>query len=866
MIVTRLKKVPWSWVWMSQLPFAFWMITEVLQHTAFALTLRKFVSNPAIITTILASSRIPLLIVAPLVNYLSDHIWTRWGRRKPFYVLSNGFGALFLALMPLAPNIVVITILLWLFQFANALGKTFFPLSQEVIPIPQRGRGSAIHSAMFQIGLVVYYGFILGRFDDIYFVGPLMSLGAISGETFTYWFAALLMLLPLLIVAYGIKELPIPDMLNWRTVAATGAGRPSIWRFLGKFVRDVFDRQWAILYLLLFGSAVFGMSLGPITAFLYTEQWGYSLQDMGTNIMLGVLIMLPFIALSGWLADRFSKMTVYLSTIAVAMALNIAYYLFVRYVLPDQRPTLWQILLFGELISICGWIVNTVSWPLIYEYVPRKRMGTANAGMEMVYALLGVVLAPLVGWWVAGYSSMFLPHAGLSAHIVAQAPLSTEVVEAVVRNARPAGGDYDNLDVRPFLYPGRDPDQSSQYTVTLPDETAGVHFRNIARLEAEQAQLRQRLEGIDRAEARGKAGFAREFEKFFESGPTDRPEVASRLAVVEAELADEQRLLQEQVDAFHAALALGLVGKLVPAGGEIERAERIECVDVRYPVAGFPMKPLMVALERTLLKRHPELVRLGVETRPSGAAEISLVLVPAPGGTPLDLRAELEVLQGNPGLFESDRPPRGWFGSLVERMGLSADLSSSELAGRAGELARAIEWDGKSRTTLQGFRMQVSTTNTIADVDARRLGEALTVPGERLVEVEPAPGEARLTLVAAYLRSAIVAGGAGVVESLPNAVRERLASVAGDGLPLPVLARTYEDLATATDAVRTALRRPVVGVRYAPQRYDYFSAYLLLILAAAVAIGVTVLVITMERKGWVRRLGVQEEKRAGGEA
>ena len=230
MIVTRLKKIPWSWVWLSQLPFVFWMITEVLQLTVFALTLRKYVANPAVITTILASARIPILILAPLVNYLSDHIWTKWGRRKPFYVLCNTCGAVFFALMPLASNIVVLTILLWLFQTANAMGKTFFPLSQEVIPIPQRGRASAIHTMMFQLGVMVYFGFIFGRFEDVYFIGPLLRLGEISGETVIYWFAALLMLLPLLIVAYGIKELPIRGMLlcatrpaeNFRSGASAG--------------------------------------------------------------------------------------------------------------------------------------------------------------------------------------------------------------------------------------------------------------------------------------------------------------------------------------------------------------------------------------------------------------------------------------------------------------------------------------------------------------------------------------------------------------------------------------------------------------------------------------------------------------------
>ena len=56
-----------------------------------------------------------------------------------------------------------------------------------------------------------------------------------------------------------------------------------------------------------------------------------------------------------------------------------------------------------------GWIIHVVFWPLVYEYIPRDKMGTAQTGLNIVKTISRLVLINGVGLWVTFYSFTFLP-------------------------------------------------------------------------------------------------------------------------------------------------------------------------------------------------------------------------------------------------------------------------------------------------------------------------------------------------------------------------------------------------------------------------------------------------------------------------
>src|SRR5678816_2823739 len=104
MIITCKKQIPMSWVTMATLPWAAEQFKSHVMGVCLLFSLKKFIENPAGITFILTLPGWISIFLAPASSYLSDCVWTRFGRRKPF-IVPPWFGmATAMILMPLAPN------------------------------------------------------------------------------------------------------------------------------------------------------------------------------------------------------------------------------------------------------------------------------------------------------------------------------------------------------------------------------------------------------------------------------------------------------------------------------------------------------------------------------------------------------------------------------------------------------------------------------------------------------------------------------------------------------------------------------------------------------------------------------------------
>lgn len=468
MIITRQKKVPWSWVVLTHMPWAAMLFASVIGSLVFTLELRKFTANPLTISLLLTINGFIWTFVNPITHFLSDRIWTRFGRRKIFYVPSVTMQILLIILIPYLPNL---TLLLCGFLIYTVFVVTSQPkesLAQEVVPNSQRGRASVMHSIFVQIGLFTYSVALIGRFDDVYYTQPFHRFfDSLTGEKLIFWVCSAALLMVVLIVGLGIKEIKPAHRLLLKEDLG---GKITPWRFFKRLFVSCFSADFWPIYLLGFSKAMYALNLGPMVVLMYTEQWGYSTQDMGTNQAIMFVATALLLCTGVAFIDRYNRLKSYAVLIGLGLVLKIFWYLFVLFIAPEQRPALWQILVFGEGIQLIGHIVSMVMYPLQYEYIPSNKLGTANAGMAIFLGGVGLITGPLMGLWIYNYSKVFHPGPGSEVVLVARNPMTAQDAQQMKQRLVTASGETFDVSIyKPFGAPA---DEGRQWKVRQIDPSA----------------------------------------------------------------------------------------------------------------------------------------------------------------------------------------------------------------------------------------------------------------------------------------------------------------------------------------------------------------------------------------------------------
>ena len=395
-IETQHKRVPWRWVILLQLLGA-GRILALFASGSMTFTMRKYIESPFIINSVSTLDILFNLVIAAPCLYYSDRIWTRFGRRMPFILVSFLVLGTVILLLPFAGSAIPMGVMVVLWLLFWDLGATYDILVMEIIPPDQRLRANAIGTWFLQVLILLTTVVISGRFDDV-----VSSVGiTLSGETLIYWWGATCLFFCVIVLLFFVRERkPIGPIEP--PSAGGGIKTPFIELFAQKSL-------WPV-YLLAFGTVFTGSGLGNFEALLIFEQWGYSKQDMGTNMFVGgMLNLFIFIPLIAYLTRNMDKLKMLMIGVCGATIMRIAYYVFVEFVLPDQRPTIGHMITFGMLQSIMGQFAGIALVPLIFDYIPRDKMGTAQAGLNMVRSITRMITLNGLGIWVTLYSLWFLP-------------------------------------------------------------------------------------------------------------------------------------------------------------------------------------------------------------------------------------------------------------------------------------------------------------------------------------------------------------------------------------------------------------------------------------------------------------------------
>lgn len=835
MIVTAKKAIPFRWMAVAVLPWSAVTFQGGVMGTAFVFSLKKFVENPAGLTFILSLPAFISFAAGPIANFLSDRVWTRFGRRKPFVIFSWTGVITALALLPLMPTMWSLVAIYLCYAVFLEIGAPIEPLKQEIVPPPQRGRATGVMQWVQNIANLIFYFVAFGRFDDVRFMWGIQ----LSGERANYWAAALMMTVMLLLIILGIRETDPKSPMR---------GQYSV----GAFFRGLLDRDLWPVYTLILGGAVLSSGLGPLGNLLYTDQWGYTKQQMGINVAVGGVLNLFFIGLLAVVADKLNRIRAYQLLLAFAIAQKIGYYCYVEFVLPDKRPSLIELVVFGELLSVTSILTSMVVVPLMYDYVSRNRMGTLAAGSTMINRLTGIVTLNGIGLFVWAYAAMFRPPAGEMTRVVLQDEQPARVVSAALREGawtNPRSG---------LPTPGANVQASAWYATGLVAQTGRcwelrLRDRDSEKLSDEKEQLaRERSPAAaemamarDRAEIlrrKGQPEAAAETARRAAEKGTVVEKLGTRIAQIDRDLAERANNFKDQ-----AVRVLGprmLADGTQVLGASVRDALMVE-IATAVPPSGERLERLLEDLRRERaavidLRRIKRGEQFGVAISallPAGREEMAFAE---------DLRRTFEKLSAkrDPKLVRTGFTPLG----QQREPAFAIDLLTVEepLDTRVSPINRAVYavggWFGAGHDP--GQRLAATA-------------RSLRLPGET-DHVRAFAGERNAKTISVVTLFGASAAEAASTDDPIGGRLQQLLGPAGDPSLLRKARAFFDRVEKAAAAQRITVARPIVATGYAPMKYDYMCGYLWMFVMGLIGLTIVRAFVRREAKGLIRKRGVEE--------
>lgn len=96
------------------------------------------------------------LLVQPIIGYLSDNTWNRFGRRRPYFLCGALLASLALIYMPHSPVLWIAAGMLWLLDASiNIAMEPFRAFVGDMLPEKQRTKGFAMQSFFIGTGAIV---------------------------------------------------------------------------------------------------------------------------------------------------------------------------------------------------------------------------------------------------------------------------------------------------------------------------------------------------------------------------------------------------------------------------------------------------------------------------------------------------------------------------------------------------------------------------------------------------------------------------------------------------------------------------------------------------------------------------------------
>ena len=146
------------------------------------------------------------LLVQPIIGYLSDRTWTRWGRRRPYFMIGAVFTTLALLVMPNSPTLWIAAGTLWVLDASiNVSMEPFRAFVGDKLAPRQRPTGYAMQSFFIGVGAIVasFLPFILAHFG----VANTAPAGEVPPTVrYAFYFGAVVLLASIAWTVFSTRE------------------------------------------------------------------------------------------------------------------------------------------------------------------------------------------------------------------------------------------------------------------------------------------------------------------------------------------------------------------------------------------------------------------------------------------------------------------------------------------------------------------------------------------------------------------------------------------------------------------------------------------------------------------------------------
>ena len=325
----------------------------------------KAVGAPDLVTGLLSSTRsIEGVVIQPTVGTISDRIWTRLGRRRPFIAVCVPLSALFFLLASAsAASLLPLAIAIFLFSiFFNAAIDPYAALLADITPLEQRSFLSGLSQGIQLLGQVGFLALIATT-----------TTGA-AVPAWAYWLVAALMVGTFAVTVAGIREErdrgTRAEHVSLREYLAAALSHSQALRFLGT------------LFVFFFG---FSAILPYLTLFLTQD---IHLTDQVALALAALALLVTGLSAIAWgkLADRYGPKAILAIGWAILVVAAIG-----GTIIRELPETIVVVVLAG----LGNGAQTAVSWPLLTALIDPDETGIF-AGLKAAAESIAIPLSVFV--------------------------------------------------------------------------------------------------------------------------------------------------------------------------------------------------------------------------------------------------------------------------------------------------------------------------------------------------------------------------------------------------------------------------------------------------------------------------------------